>query len=333
MTRLSHTTYLFDGAEKSQIQATFCRVSTAMEDQDRRSTPPPSATTTIILSTTPPHDPPPPYPSRERRGGRTGTQRRRRRTLVTAQGEDGDHLHVPFAEGDEHSPASHEHFSTGGGDESGNEHDGPPHSAALAEASSSLLQVPTSPTISPPSPRIQTSSSTGGGSAIGRRPRTLSMTSTLHSVVSAAPSFAQTVLSAFHPDRDEDLDPDCSEGSLVASHEDDASHPIYEIDIEDEQAPLLSEYARLGRRRHSQGGTWYRYFRPMFKRAYYSALFHLLLLNFPYALTAWVYLFVFTLVNAFLHSHLFCMNLACNCRTDGYHDTHGPPSWRSVVLP
>ena len=34
----------------------------------------------------------------------------------------------------------------------------------------------------------------------------------------------------------------------------------------------------------------------MGKKAYYSALFHLLVVNFPYALAAWVYLFVFTLV-------------------------------------
>jgi hypothetical protein len=34
------------------------------------------------------------------------------------------------------------------------------------------------------------------------------------------------------------------------------------------------------------------------RRAYWSALFHLLVINFPYALIAWVYLFVFTLVSA-----------------------------------
>ncbi|TCD64826.1 hypothetical protein EIP91_003574 [Steccherinum ochraceum] len=120
------------------------------------------------------------------------------------------------------------------------------------------------------------------------------MTSTLHSVVSAAPSFAQTVLSAFRPDRDEDLDPECSESSRI-SHEDVEERHVYDIDIEDEHAPLLPEHSRLGRRRTSSSGTWYKYFRPMLKRPYYSALFHLLVLNFPYALVAWVYLFVFTL--------------------------------------
>ncbi|KAF8557669.1 hypothetical protein OG21DRAFT_1505165 [Imleria badia] len=35
----------------------------------------------------------------------------------------------------------------------------------------------------------------------------------------------------------------------------------------------------------------------MGRRAYHAALFHLMVLNFPYALIAWIYLFVFTLVS------------------------------------
>jgi hypothetical protein len=40
------------------------------------------------------------------------------------------------------------------------------------------------------------------------------------------------------------------------------------------------------------------------------ALFHLLVLNFPYALAAWIYLFVFTLVSVFpsFFISLFCVN-------------------------
>jgi hypothetical protein len=41
---------------------------------------------------------------------------------------------------------------------------------------------------------------------------------------------------------------------------------------------------------------WRRYFNPMRRKAYYKALFHLGVLNFPFALVAWVYLFVFTVV-------------------------------------
>jgi len=45
-----------------------------------------------------------------------------------------------------------------------------------------------------------------------------------------------------------------------------------------------------------------RYFRPMGRRAYYFAVFHLLVINFPFALLAWVYLFVFTLVGEVVES-------------------------------
>lgn len=38
------------------------------------------------------------------------------------------------------------------------------------------------------------------------------------------------------------------------------------------------------------------YFRPLRKRMYYAALFHLLIINFPYALFVWIYLFAATIV-------------------------------------
>lgn len=43
-----------------------------------------------------------------------------------------------------------------------------------------------------------------------------------------------------------------------------------------------------------------RYFRPLVKRAYYSAIFHLLFINFPFELFAWIYLFVGTLTGTTL---------------------------------
>ncbi|KAI9435525.1 hypothetical protein H4582DRAFT_2079627 [Lactarius indigo] len=45
---------------------------------------------------------------------------------------------------------------------------------------------------------------------------------------------------------------------------------------------------------------WSLYFRPMGRKAYWSALLHLLVFNFFYALFAWVYLFVFTLLGTIL---------------------------------
>lgn len=51
-------------------------------------------------------------------------------------------------------------------------------------------------------------------------------------------------------------------------------------------------------RRHE--GAFARYFRPLGHKAYYRALFHLAVVNFPYALAAWVYLFVFTVAGTTL---------------------------------
>ncbi|OBZ70757.1 hypothetical protein A0H81_09281 [Grifola frondosa] len=128
-----------------------------------------------------------------------------------------------------------------------------------------------------------------------RRQRTLSLTSTLLSSTSAAPSFAHTVFSAFLPERDCDLDPECRDEPEPSTP--DTLSPR----IDDEQqrafAAELSGYpSRYPRARTlSCAARWRRYFRPLGRRAYYAALFHLLILNFPYALLAWVYLFVFTL--------------------------------------
>lgn len=107
-----------------------------------------------------------------------------------------------------------------------------------------------------------------------RRQRAQSITSTM----SAAPSLAQTVLSLFQTEDDVYLDEVGVERVRTLSGEDTGS--------------ILSQ---------RQGGffwyaTWKRYFRPMAVKAYWRSLFHLTVINFPYGLLAWVYLFVFTVV-------------------------------------
>lgn len=233
----------------------------------------------IILPATPPNDPPPPYPSRERR--RAGRSGRRRRTIV---GET-DHLHVP---------------STG----TESEHDSLSPTIPSPFPSLDLDNQDDNVTESTPllsSPRLPS-----GG--ISRRQRTLSISSTLHSTTSVAPSFAQTVISAFHPDRDCDLDPDEPPASDTDENEFlDSPTPRSHVPGEDTRL-FAAEFAnaRIGRRTQSFGGRCRRYFKPLMRRAYYSALFHLLVLNFPYALLAWVYLFVFTLVSTNYDSVIVC---------------------------
>ncbi|KAJ3723573.1 hypothetical protein DFJ43DRAFT_646128 [Lentinula guzmanii] len=46
----------------------------------------------------------------------------------------------------------------------------------------------------------------------------------------------------------------------------------------------------------SAQARWARYFRPLTRSVYWRSLTHLVLVNFPFALAAWVYLFVFTVV-------------------------------------
>lgn len=115
----------------------------------------------------------------------------------------------------------------------------------------------------------------------GGRPRSLSHGSIL-SHASAAPSLAQTVISLFA-----DEESDCDYPPLPPPHQPHSLH-----------IQRLSSLDHDGER--DRRNAWRRYFRPLVRRVYWMALFHLVVLNFPYALAAWVFLFVFTLVSASL---------------------------------
>ena len=120
-----------------------------------------------------------------------------------------------------------------------------------------------------------------------RRQRTVSHSSTVRSNLSGSPSFAQTLISAFQPELDSDID-----SNVASPAQDERRHLCRRPEVSGSSAEGLDHHVeRLG--------PWARvkrYFRPMSRRAYYSAVFHLLVVNFPFALLAWVYLFVFTLV-------------------------------------
>ncbi|KAI0644721.1 hypothetical protein C8Q79DRAFT_1112059 [Trametes meyenii] len=241
----------------------------------------------LVLSATPPSDPPPPYPSgRRTRQARTG---RRRRTVLDSS--EHSYLQAPSDEYDGSLGPLSVHCAAAADGQDG----------ADADATE------TTPLLSPLA-----------GAGPVRRRRTLSLTSTLRSSASFAPSFAQTVFSAFHPERDSDIDPDCREedgagagvGGVGGGGEE--LEPELESPLGREYDPQqrafaaeLSGYAQRTAQRHQQqqqqqqlsfGARWRRYFRPLGRRAYYAALFHLVVVNFPYALVSWVFLFVFTLV-------------------------------------
>ena len=86
---------------------------------------------------------------------------------------------------------------------------------------------------------------------------------------------AQTVLSLFQTEEDV-----CAEDGLLSSG--DEGRLVL---------PLQRQHPGFFSR-----AAWKRYFRPMTRKVYYKPVFHLAVVNFPYALAAWVYLFVFTVV-------------------------------------
>lgn len=118
--------------------------------------------------------------------------------------------------------------------------------------------------------------------AVHGRQRSHSFTSTL----SAAPSLALTVLSLLRGDEDDTYLRGASQDVLPLSI---PTVPTGEVN------GMVVSSQRQGTGFFSRA-AWNRYFRPLVVKSYYKSLFHLAVLNFPYGLVAWVYLFVFTLV-------------------------------------
>ena len=119
--------------------------------------------------------------------------------------------------------------------------------------------------------------SVSGSHAVSSRPRSYSHTST----ISSAPSFAHTVFSLFQVETDDaiQLDDGLEDRQLLLSGDDNGS--------------LQSSHSTA----FFSSAAWKRYFRPLTRKSYYAPLFHLMVVNFPYTLAAWVYLFIFTVVS------------------------------------
>jgi hypothetical protein len=223
---------------------------------------------TQILTTDALRDPPPPYPHHASPNSR---RRRARRTLNTSNLSEAPHADMhPF-------PAS----PTAGED----------------QLPSPRLLGPPGQGIGGPNPR-----------ETFRRRRTMSGSETVRSgmsATSAAPSLARTVASLFADDWSGDEEDDCPavsprpDGAGTRGQVQDASHSPQ---LGDESEPEVGEDVDGRDKRGSFSRRWRRYWRPLGRRAYWAALFHLLALNFPWALVAWVYLFVFTLVSTLMYT-------------------------------
>lgn len=257
----------------------------------------------IVSSSLSSNDPPPPYPSRERRT-RTAPTNRRRRTLVQQTEAD---LLPPG------SLITRRSF-TGSVEPEYEAHPSPSEEVQGQHHQHTNDPSETTPLLSPSSSsRDVNFNVNGNGPRPVRRQRTLSVSSTVPTaVISLSPSFSETIISAFHPERDADLDPDCSEpdndidspniyNTAHGAHVDDDGEMIdYPSDAEEEHEQRGGLHHAHPHPHHTISRRLQRYFRPLRIRAYYSALFHLLIVNLPYALIAWLYLFVFTLVRYLL---------------------------------
>lgn len=238
------------------------------------------------VATPPPtSDPPPPYPSRERRSTRTPrSNRRQARLLLQTQGQHN------YANTHGHGQGSSADSDADGQIQRQSSLSPPPHSFP---GSDSEVVNENTPLLAPPSPRSLRSPTRR------TRPRSLSHTSIL-SYASAAPSLAQTVISLFQPEVDDDTDIDydiLNDPGLRRISSIDGQTQA-QCDREQEQRRKWAVFTRR---------AWRRYFRPVTRKVYYMALFHLLVLNFPYALAAWIYLFVFTLVSFMSFTYLMAV--------------------------
>lgn len=251
------------------------------------SPPPPPSTLAPILPVIPSdaalHDPPPPYPARERRSRQSRrTRRSANQTQVSSAGTESEgELLGPAASGGIVVRTQQQ------------QHPFPQSADAAADETSSPTE--TTPLLNVPG---SASGSMAGPPRRNRRQRTASQTSTVFSVTSASPSLAQTVVSAFRMEGDSDDEDEDYHGG-----DESGARIRRRSGTGDEAADVLACEAGISRRASgitqtgSLNRSWRRYFRPLWKRSSWSALFHLMVLNFPYALLAAIFLFVFTLVS------------------------------------
>ncbi|KAF5335614.1 hypothetical protein D9758_014811 [Tetrapyrgos nigripes] len=109
---------------------------------------------------------------------------------------------------------------------------------------------------------------------------------------------AQTVRSLFQVEYDPDYDEEGDATAFLLRAGEHEGYTRLDCALPAVHSPP-TESARTGRRWFSVAGMK-KYFRPLTRKPYYMSLFHLLMVNFPYALAAWVYLFVFTLTGTVL---------------------------------
>ncbi|KAJ7586379.1 hypothetical protein C8J56DRAFT_787588 [Mycena floridula] len=207
-------------------------------------------------------DPPPPYPSRTRRS------RAPRSTHNRRSGATGQSGHGQISSADSHSSGFESLPPV-----SPLPHHHPFVDHDLVEANETTALLGSSP----------------------RRPRSASHGSVFSST-SAAPSLARTLVSMFNS-TDDDADDDEFDPEHSVHYD---RHPFLSSHLEFPAIPTAETSRRKTPLKIFSGAAWRRYFRPMGRNVYWNALFHLLVVNFPFTLVAWLFLFVFTVAGTTL---------------------------------
>jgi len=155
------------------------------------------------------------------------------------------------------------------------------------------------------------------------RQRTPSQTSSTSTIM----SLTRTLVSLFQEDESEVAG--ASIGDCVDPHRHRQHQSLEEATTVDEVPSVILSSHECACSGSLSRITWETYFRPMRRWEYYSALFHLLVLNFPYALFAWIYLFIFTVVCSLLNS-VFVRNW--RLEIDRNNPLDRSPSWRTLAI-
>ena len=247
-------------------------------------------------------DPPPPYPSPRRRA-------RRSRHLTSSPRHPPesapDHGHIPS------SPPVTNTISVSPPSQNG---EAPSTAEALEDNEEDESPTESTPFLNSRAHRIRL-----------RGPQSVSHASSV--APPFAPSLAQTCLSLFCTD-DEGEDQDGVGGRMNVS-----SFLMQEELEEPEGREATSNRGSCGAWVLFSRPGWKRYFRPMTRAVYFRSFTHLLFINFPYALIAWVYLFVLTVVSIKLSlSILLVVSYLCWHSIGRNHTSHGTPARCSSVL-
>ncbi|KAG7098100.1 hypothetical protein E1B28_000074 [Marasmius oreades] len=185
------------------------------------------------------------------------------------------------------------------------------------------LQVPSSESAHEPveetTPLLGSNNTGTVGRRRGTRPRSGSHTGSVFSSVSVAPSLSQTVTSLFQTEYDSDYggedagdegdSTDEAPEGRTRTHEGHQYTPLpttnngqFTVQDEDEVQEGHRSKSLSCWKNHwfLSKPFWRRYYHPFTRKPYYHAFIHLAVINFPFALLAWIYLFVFTLTGTAL---------------------------------